>query len=209
MDVINESPRSTETAAQYLEAAKLCQDQLWQRRQIEWRTGFALWAAMGIVAGFAFTHVKRPIPDPLSLLILIIATITYIAVVIIYFFHQKAIFISNLMDLDMFVYYKKCAECQMSNESKPTPPEWLTKQDKSSMKKYIEKNKKGNTFYPSLWITVLIAFLSWSLIFLMYFENRHPSITQQEALVNILERKGLISKQEIIEEIKQLRKDID
>ena len=80
-------------AAKYLEAAQINQENLWKRRQIEWRTSFSLWAAIGIASGFIYLYANRPIPSPINWIFLSTVFIVYGAIIYLQRVHLKAIFI--------------------------------------------------------------------------------------------------------------------
>jgi len=175
---MNNPNNAEERAAKYLDVAKIHQDQLWKRRQIEMRTSFGLWAAMAVVAGFVYMHVNRPAPDS-SLWLMVIYFIffifaigAYASAVYLHYRHMRAIYISNEMDLDLMHYHINRADLELDSTIPILPkkleyPSWVNKKHDELWKKGYceEKKEKMKGFYPSVYVTLIIAILS----ILMYF----------------------------------------
>ena len=52
-----------DSAARYVELAKINQDQTWKRRQSEWRTSFMMWGLFAAVPAFVYKEVDGAIDD--------------------------------------------------------------------------------------------------------------------------------------------------
>jgi len=183
---MNNFRNEVKRAAKYLDAATSSQEQLWKRRQIEWRTSFGLWTAMAVGTGFAYMHVSRPVPASTRLPIVVVAALVYAGATFFHFRHLKAIFISNEMDLDFLNYYKNRAEWELDKDSLPKPerPDWAGKKnDKIWRKQYYQQKKDKMTYLKTaLGITILIAFLSIGLFSLIVMEEgkgKHPAEKKQ------------------------------
>ncbi len=168
------SQNAEERASKYLDAAKINQDQLWNRRKIEWRTSFGLWVAMATGAGFAYMQIKRPLPDEARLPMIFFVCVIYGAAIFLHIRHMKPIFISNEMDLDLINYNISRAEWELDSEvmEKPEFPSWVNEErNKSWQKTYYAKHKHKMTYlYTPVGITVLIAIISVGLFLIMAIE---------------------------------------
>ena len=168
MDDRKQEPK-VDIATAYLENAKTCQEQLWKRRQIEWRNGFAFWTAIAVATAFIFKNVTpTSLPDPEKWYVLCIFLLGYVAVVIVHRIHLKAIFISNEKDLEFLNYYRDRAAWELCNDDftkdKPVRPSFKDMSDSEYYEKHKEKMKHH---YTPIAITSIIAMFSWFLMFLM------------------------------------------
>ncbi|MCX6233909.1 MAG: hypothetical protein NT175_04180 [Bacteroidetes bacterium] len=163
----------------YLEAAKINQENLWKRRQIEWKTSFALWTAIATFSGYIYYSAHRPIPHPYNWIFLITILIVYIGILWIQHRHLKAIFISSERDLDFINYFLNKMAWEINNadfKEKPERPEWsnLDPKDWGSKKEeneyYQKRKKKMMLYWNSILITVLIEILSLFILASMCFE---------------------------------------
>ncbi|MFC2152312.1 hypothetical protein ACFLSE_07265 [Bacteroidota bacterium] len=163
----------------FLKATEINRENLWKRRQIEWRTAFSLWTAIAVASGFIYVYAKRPIPSPYKWIFLIFVFIVYIIIVWLHHRHLKAIFISNERDFDFIHYYTNRAAWEIDNSDleKPTRPEWsklktnqwTSKTEES--KYYQERIGKMRKHYTPIIITGLISLLSWCILAFMCLEN--------------------------------------
>ena len=178
---MNDGATSTvgEKASKYIEMAKICQEQLWKRRHIEWRTGFALWTSLAVAGGFIYRYAQRPLPDPGKWILLAVILLVFSVIVLLHRRHLKAIFISNERDLDFLNYYRDRAAWELSNEdfkNRPPRPPWADDRvEKWSLKDeetkfYNHRKPKMRHHYTPVVITSLIALLSWSVLALMCLE---------------------------------------
>lgn len=124
---------ASDKATVYLENAKASQEQLWKRRQIEWRTGFALWASIGVVTVFLSKEIKECVPSLSQVSASIVCAVLIAAFGLVYWAHRRhlvAIFISNEKDLDFLLHYRDLATWAISGQEpdkKPQPPRWAEK----------------------------------------------------------------------------------
>lgn len=163
-----EQESKVDMANKYLEIAKTCQDQLWKRRQVEWKNGFALWTAIAVATGFILQSIGSIfLPDHVKWSVPLILSFVYVAIVIVHRTHLKAIFISNEKDLEFLNYYRDRAAWELCNddfEKKPKRPLFKNMSDREYYNKHREKMKHH---YTPIAITTLIAMISWTLILLM------------------------------------------
>lgn len=169
-------------ASKYIEIAKTCQEQLWKRRHIEWRTGFALWTSLAVASGFIYRYAKRPLPDPAKWIFLVVIFLVFLAIVLLHQRHLRAIFISNQRDLDFLNYYRDRAAWELckedfKNQPQPQRPAWAGENEekwsnKEKEKQYYNQHKsKMRHHWTPVVITSLIALLSWCILFLMCLEK--------------------------------------
>lgn len=186
-----ESKNAEERAAKYLDIAKINQEQLWKRRQIEWRTNFGLWAAMAIGAGFAYMHLNRPVSDFARFAIVFCAVFVYGTAVYFHIRHMKAIFISNEMDLDLINYNISRAEWELDPDvlKKPEFPSWVNEKHDARWRKeyYAERKQKMTLLYTPVGITVLIAILSVGLFLIMAMETQASQPSKERPICHKVE----------------------
>ena len=176
----NSLENTAERAAKFIDAAKISQEQLWKRRHIEWRTGFALWTALAVSSAFIYRYAKRPLPDPEKWIFLVLIFVLFCAIVWLHRKHLKAIFISNERDLDFFNYYSNRAAWELCHDDfveKPERPVWANGPVKSWSNKneesqyYTSRKSKMRHHYTPVAVTIFIALLSWCLLALMCVES--------------------------------------
>ncbi|MDP2723229.1 MAG: hypothetical protein Q8O72_10760 [Bacteroidales bacterium] len=167
-----------EKAGKYLEAAKINQENLWKRRQIEWKTSFSLWTAIAVSSGFIYMNMKRPLPCPEKWIFLIIVFVVYFIIICLQKKHLKAISLSNERDLDFINYNTNRAAWELESndlKEKPQRPEWAQAKDwmsKKGEKEYYENRiSKMRHLNTQIMITGLIAILSFCILLLMCFEK--------------------------------------
>ncbi len=102
-----------EKAGRYLEAAKINQENLWKRREIEWKINFALWTAIALVTGFLYLNIKNPINIPCNYCVFIVFLIVYAFTTWLYSKHIDTIRLSNDKDKSYMIYYLTLAEIEL------------------------------------------------------------------------------------------------
>jgi hypothetical protein len=106
-----------EISDSYLSAAKINQDNLWKRRQIEWGSSFSLWSAIAVSTAFIFKEIDKPIESPYSWISLVVLCIIYFIILYIQNKHLKAHYISNEKDLLFIKYYLNKSESALNEDS--------------------------------------------------------------------------------------------
>jgi len=162
----------------YLEIAKINQENLWKRRQIEWRSSLSLWAALGITTGYLIKCPLCPtLKEPFNWIFLIAVLIVYIIVLFIQRRHIRAHFISNERDLDSISYYLRKISHATDNTgfpNEPRIPEWLKQEPmewgkiNSEQKFYNQHREKMRHSWTPIFITALIELISWFIFVSMY-----------------------------------------
>jgi hypothetical protein len=107
---------SEQKAGRYTELLKSNVDQLWKRREIEWRIHFSLWLAIGGVTVFACTQLS---PATLHRVTLWVG-LTYFIAILLYAWHSLGLFVSNEKDLAWIRYFQAKAR-EMLGEAAQAP----------------------------------------------------------------------------------------
>ena len=133
----NKTESNTEKAGKYLETAKINQENLWKRRQVEWRTAFSLWTAIAIASVYIYIDVEWPSRSPFYFLFPAGIIIVYLIAVCIHCWHHKRLFTSN--ENLRYIGGSEIRQVLIGNE--------LTKKGyKVSFITYDEKGEKENNF---------------------------------------------------------------
>jgi hypothetical protein len=168
-----------EKAGKYLEASKMNRENLWKRRQIEWKTSFSLWTAIAVTSGFIYIYEIKPDSCLVKWIFLIVVLIVYITIIWLQKRHIRAIFISNERDLDFMIYYTNRAAWELNRndfDEKPKRPEWSKKtieeriSEEEENEYYNNRKRKMRHHYTIIMTTGLIALLSWCILAIMCFK---------------------------------------
>jgi hypothetical protein len=159
-----------EIISNFIQIAKINQENLWKRRQIEWKSSLSLWAALGIATGYFIKCPPCPvINQPYNWIFLIGLILIYITVLLIQRRHIRAHFISNERDLDSINYYFRKISHLIDDINFPTDPEipeWIKLNSMEwgkiiSEKDYYKQHKdKMRHSWTPIVITALIEIIS-------------------------------------------------
>lgn len=118
--------QNIERASKYLEASKINQENLWKRRQIEWKTSFALWTSIALISGLFYQYSKYPIIYLNGYIFFAVIVIAYTVILMLHWRHLKAITISNDKDLRFINYFIDRANWELDKDDleKPKRPVW-------------------------------------------------------------------------------------
>ncbi|HUS44908.1 MAG TPA: hypothetical protein VM219_02620 [Phycisphaerae bacterium] len=117
----------TDKASVFVELARINQEQLWRRRQIEWKINFLLWGSTAAVAGYLYSQVDTERIKDLLVIVYGVFAVTFIT----YVAHLLNCLLSDEMDMAWMHYFKQQAELALGlalNREKLRPhPSGLSK----------------------------------------------------------------------------------
>lgn len=145
-------------ASKYLDASRINQENLWKRRQIEWKTSFALWTSIALISGLFYQYNKHPILYPNGCIFLGSIINVYLIILFLHWRHLKAITISNNKDLEFINYFVSKANWELDKEDfkeKPKRPEWA-----ENPEKYKLDSVKLSNLYTYIAVTFIIEVFS-------------------------------------------------
>lgn len=90
----------------YLALAKMSQDDFFNRRQLEWRLGFAVWTAIGIFTAGFFATDNLHIPNDIPLRVIFLA---YVLLFVLFFVAQVFIQVAHWRSLKYYFYFRSKA----------------------------------------------------------------------------------------------------
>lgn len=195
-----------EKAGKYLEAAKINQENLWKRRNVEWRTAFSLWAAFAIATVYIYIDVEWPSQGPLFWIFPIVIIIVYSIAICLHYGHHRRIFISNEKDLEFINYYSSIATWELDNynfnkKKKPSRPDTSTikvnnknkncreikrirKENKEKRKLYFKYHKWRINWAP-IYVTILISVISCVLIIAKGYKLRNTDVMEKQKVITV------------------------
>jgi GH24 family phage-related lysozyme (muramidase) len=156
------------TVERWIDLAKVNQDQLWQRRQYEWKINFGLWAGLAALPGLVYLSQKECSLSP-TLFYWVVCI--YGIVLLAYACHLIGLFISNEEDLQWMHHFKDRAEALIAQSQihvTDRPPKFHTFVAKVRHYMAGEREPKLHAIVPHLIVTLAIAAASlvmlWSAV---------------------------------------------
>lgn len=155
-------------ASKYLDASRINQENLWKRRQIEWKTSFALWSSIALISGLFYHYIKHPILYLNGCVFFGFIISVYVVILFLHWRHLKAITISNNKDLEFINYFISKANWELDKDDfkeKPQRPKWAG----GDVDFKLESDKLSN-LYTYIAVTFIIEVFS-IIVFLQKFSE--------------------------------------